>query len=362
MPHRAGEITYYDELGVGQEATSEEVRDCFRSLARLLHPDQQTDPQLKDVAERQMRKLNRVYAVLSDPDRRRRYDDSLEEVVRAPTIVFRSVPNVNPGRLKLRLAWALAAAVVAGILVWLAAEGSTSPFPISDHDARAQLISGSGASSIDSSRELNQLRSDLSLARVERDAAYRQLNRLRGLSDRTRNMEPPPELPEPAPASPATSTTLTELPVLAKPATLLPDPQPAREQPARSTNVPAKRFGGFWFYTRPPQNQRGKSSTLYPPEFIEATISEQNGVLRGKYRARYQIVDRAIAPDVNFEFTGTEKGLVAVGQWTGPGGSRGEITLKVTGENTMQIDWTASQLGTDQGLVLGTASLTRRID
>ena len=155
------------------------------------------------------------------------------------------------------------------------------------------------------------------------------------------------------------SATITELPALAKAAPVVAAPVAA---PVPVAAPPAKRFSGFWFYSQPPKSQSGKKTSLYPPEFIEATISEQNGALHGKYRARYQIVDRAIPPDVNFEFAGKEDGLVAVCPWTGPGGAKGEITLKVTGENSMQIDWTASELGTGQGLVLGTASLTRRID
>jgi hypothetical protein len=126
--------------------------------------------------------------------------------------------------------------------------------------------------------------------------------------------------------------------------------------------MPAEPFAGFWFYARPSQGQHNSNSTLYPPEFIETWISERGGVVRGRYRARYQIVDRAIPPDVNFEFTGTPNGLGLVCPWTGPGGAKGQITLKITGENGMQVDWNASQLGSMQGLVVGTAKLTRRID
>src|SRR5258708_2668158 len=101
MPQRASEITYYDELGVAPDASPEHIRDSFRLLVRLLHPDQQTDQQLKDSAERQMRKLNRIYAVLSDPDRRCRYDDSLEEDRLAPAIVF-GPPAEMPAEMKAR--------------------------------------------------------------------------------------------------------------------------------------------------------------------------------------------------------------------------------------------------------------------
>ena len=48
--------------------------------------------------------------------------------------------------------------------------------------------------------------------------------------------------------------------------------------------------------------------------------------------------------------------------WTGAAGAKGELTLKLTSENSMRIDWTASELGTQQGLHSGTAVLTRRIE
>jgi hypothetical protein len=103
-------------------------------------------------------------------------------------------------------------------------------------------------------------------------------------------------------------------------------------------------------------------SALYPPEFIETTITEQNGIVRGKYRSRYRVADRAISPDVTFEFTGPATGSTAVCPWTGPGGARGELTLKMAGENGLKVDWTTTDLGSMQGLITGTATLTRRID
>src|ERR1700735_4588298 len=85
---RATELDYYEELGVDRNATPEDIRESFRALVRLLHPDQQRDEQLRSIAERQLRKVNRIYAVLSDPERRREYDESLEDSFRPPTIVF----------------------------------------------------------------------------------------------------------------------------------------------------------------------------------------------------------------------------------------------------------------------------------
>ena len=105
-----------------------------------------------------------------------------------------------------------------------------------------------------------------------------------------------------------------------------------------------------------------KNQALYPPEYIEATITEESGVIHGRYRSRFQIVDRAISPDVNFTFTGTPNGPQFNCLWTGAGGAKGELTLKLTSENSLRIDWTASELGTLQGLNSGTAVLTRRIE
>src|SRR5271166_4933212 len=118
MPHWAGEITFYEELGVAPDASPEQIHDSFRSLVRLLHPDQQTDEQLKEIAERQMRKLNRIYAVLSDSDRRRRYDDSLEDDLRPPTIIFSPSSDLQVGRLMSRLVWVGAGLVGVVLLIW----------------------------------------------------------------------------------------------------------------------------------------------------------------------------------------------------------------------------------------------------
>jgi curved DNA-binding protein CbpA len=112
-----GDISFYDELGLEPGATADSIRETYRSLVRLLHPDQQTDPQLKSVAEAQMRKLNRIYAVLSDPEKRAQYDALLQGAAERPSLVLSDETAARARRWGRGLGLGLvAAAVVAGII------------------------------------------------------------------------------------------------------------------------------------------------------------------------------------------------------------------------------------------------------
>jgi curved DNA-binding protein len=61
---------YYEALGVSRDATTEQIQQAYRKLARKHHPDVNKDPGAED----QFKEINEAYHVLSDPDTRKRYD------------------------------------------------------------------------------------------------------------------------------------------------------------------------------------------------------------------------------------------------------------------------------------------------
>jgi hypothetical protein len=69
-------VSHYDVLGVSPTATTAEIRRAYVGLARRHHPDfhATADARTRAGSEREMRQINEAWAVLSDPDSRRRYD------------------------------------------------------------------------------------------------------------------------------------------------------------------------------------------------------------------------------------------------------------------------------------------------
>jgi len=375
-------MNYYEELGLTPSASVGEIRQAYKSLARLLHPDQQAEEALKHLAECQMKRLNAIYAVLGDPVQRSNYDrglraaseNLLEEpaaagAVRRPAWDLRRLFRFSSSDWRFAL-WLLGISVVAGGIFWYvtADTGRGAPaYPKSTaakDQARAGVSRAAGVSpevAAPLAQQLAQLHRRLEVLEAERDAARAQLRSSRmAISDpagrpaREQTSSPPPLIPAPPEISGSAAA------VAPSPSARVPAPSPFIPAAEAGRASAASRFAGTWFYAPPKVAPSAK--TLYPPEYIEAVIVEEAGLLRGRYYARYRVTDRAISPEVIFQFEGWPGKDAAVLEWSGGGGARGEVRLKLISENSMEVNWSATELGSSPGLAAGTAVLIRRIE
>ncbi len=62
---------YYDILEVAKDATEDQIKQSFRSLARKYHPDKNPDD---EEAESKFKEIQEAYAILSNPEERKKYD------------------------------------------------------------------------------------------------------------------------------------------------------------------------------------------------------------------------------------------------------------------------------------------------
>ena len=64
-------IDYYKILGVNKDASQDDIKKAYKKLARQYHPDlNQNDPD----AHRKFQEINEANEVLSDPEKRKKYD------------------------------------------------------------------------------------------------------------------------------------------------------------------------------------------------------------------------------------------------------------------------------------------------
>jgi len=124
MPGTDGD-DHYAVLAVAPDSSPEQIRDAYRAMARLLHPDRSPG----DTAASRMARVNEAYYVLRDPGRRAVYDASRRDAPSSavgPTATTRRqapaaepprAPFDMPGRARFPWRWVLGFAVVGSLAV-----------------------------------------------------------------------------------------------------------------------------------------------------------------------------------------------------------------------------------------------------
>ncbi|KAF9027977.1 hypothetical protein CPC16_008198 [Podila verticillata] len=76
---KPSEVDYYAVLNLSKTASEEEIKDSYKRLSRVFHPDKHSDPALKEAAETKFHIINKAFEVLSNSQLRTAYDEYGEE-------------------------------------------------------------------------------------------------------------------------------------------------------------------------------------------------------------------------------------------------------------------------------------------
>lgn len=90
-------INYYQVLNVPYTASKAEIGRAYRSLIRHAHPDRFSTDQERKKAEERAKLLNAAYTVLSKPDLRREYDQTIRQRAVSDALMQRYTGSA-PGR------------------------------------------------------------------------------------------------------------------------------------------------------------------------------------------------------------------------------------------------------------------------
>lgn len=71
----ASSVNYYQTLGISKTASPDEIKKKYRQLAKQYHPDK--NPTDTEAAEKKFIEISQAYETLSDPEKRRSYDEEL---------------------------------------------------------------------------------------------------------------------------------------------------------------------------------------------------------------------------------------------------------------------------------------------
>jgi len=354
-------MNYYEELGLTESASVEEIRQAYKSLARLLHPDHQREEQLQKIAELQMMRLNEILAVLSDPLRREKYDASICPAAAAgSTVIDQEMPawpDIHLGHFRISvgtIVWSASLVVAAvgfsfallyfehGSVMPLYEKSSprtTPPSPAAapvtwEHEAAPPPSNAPPAK-----RVIKAGKKDSSmLARVAPIAVAKEQKPQQSQETRTNPTSSPP-------AAVATSGASA------------PPPGPNVLNPADSSPGP---LAGTWLYAKSSTDSDTGSSSVYRPEYIEMVVKPGvDGKISGHYLGRFTVPDQALSSEVRFTFEGLVGGGTTVLPWRNGDGAEGRVRMRIVSESAVEVTWYTTKFGSARKLASGTAVLRR---
>jgi curved DNA-binding protein CbpA len=351
-------MNYYEELGVRQDAPAAEIRQAYKLLARVLHPDGQVDPDLKTMAERQMQRLVEIASVLLDPGKRSHYDEilllgnRLSAKFPRRAILMPRAPgwrDSNHGVAEFALHhwfWMLNGIFVVALGTWALLHGPTQP-DVGIRDAAWQRDSVSEYRDPKPPPKSNRPRRLLTSAIPQAASSIMPSGGV-PLAARTALITPPepPFIPE-----------LEEIPAIP------PAPEPlavvAKIAPQGLPSLPkVPSLAGRWVYT--PQPGDVPEHGIYSAISVELLLVEHAGELTGDFRARYSVPDLAVSPEVMFRIRGTA-GLATSGEfdWFSNDNAKGQGKLILHDPNVLYVSWWTIEFGRRATLASGTAILIR---
>jgi hypothetical protein len=114
---------------------------------------------------------------------------------------------------------------------------------------------------------------------------------------------------------------------------------------------------GLWRYARAAQRQALPGD--FAAQEVEVGIARQFGIIYGYYEGRYVVPQGRVPTEVSFQFSGAAESEFARTTWSSTDGSRGEITLRMLSEDSLEVVWAASHPGRPGRVTAGKITLAR---
>lgn len=324
-------MTHYEELGVSPDAPAEEIRRAFRRTSRLLHPDLQSVPELRQAAEVQMRRLNEIVEMLCQPESRAHYDRTLSNTPALNSAPVQAEPTRGP----------IHPSLIAGL-----AFGALAMFCWNIVSSAPTLVERTDSSS-----------SEAPMTALAPSPAQRVRSRVSSgaLLRRSTNSESLPTYP--TTSSPEAEPKPSEVAIATAPPLPSPEVTASVATPASpKTQAPnAQSLDGVWLLFRDPQEKLGPGE--FAAEFVELRLHQNGDHFSAAYRSRYRIPDRVSSPEVSFRFEGSIHSQEF--SWSGRSGSQGKVRLTLNSPDTLNLEWVAEARIPGSLLSEGSAKLVR---